>query len=57
MFSYSGGREALLGARAALRRLDLAVLRRSVRHERIEQARSRLGDLGNGTVEGICIGL
>src|SRR5512132_4295910 len=51
------GRVALRGPLAALRRLDLAVLRRRRRHELAEQPLGRLGDLVNGPVEGLGVGL
>src|SRR5690242_11174336 len=48
-------RVALPGLGPALLRLDLAVLRRGSRHELLEQVLGHVGDLVDGTVEGVLV--
>src|SRR5215212_7387324 len=55
--SGAGGGVALGGTLAQLRRLDLAVLRRRGRHERVEQPRRDLDDLVDRAIEGFLIRL
>src|SRR5215210_9019418 len=51
----SGGREALLGAGPASLRLDLAVLRRRIRHEIGEEVHRGVRDLVDRSVKGFLV--